>query len=101
MNCSCLSWGLRAARLVEVEGPGDESDLPPLEQAPPEILCQAEATVVAPSRKKADHSRLSWKVMELSAELAQKSSALTDCQPDVPLEEDVAISTPLPVLIYQ
>lgn len=63
--------------------------------------CRAEATIVAPSRKKADHSRLSSKVMELSAELAQKSSALTDCQPDVSLEEDVAISTPMPVLIFE
>lgn len=83
-----------------MEGPGDESDLPPLEQAPPVLRRyskhQAEATIVAHSRKKADHSRLSSKVMELSAELAQKSSALTDCQPDAsPLEEDVVISTPM------
>lgn len=93
MDCSGLSWGLRAARLVEVEGPGDESDLPPLEQASLVLQGyskrQAEATIVAPSRKKADHSRLSLKVMELSAQLAQRSSALTDCQPDVPLGEDV------------
>lgn len=100
-----MSRGLRAARLLEGEGPGKESDLLPSEQSPSVHRRYSErhteATKVALSRKKAksDHSRLSSKVVEFSAKLARASSMLSDCQPDVTLEEDMAISPPMPVLI--
>lgn len=105
MNCSYLPWSVRAARLADIDCQEDEGDLPPSGQSPPaqqkRSKRRAEATAVAPSRKrgKSDHSRLSPKVEQLSAELAQMRSMLRARQPDAPLKDDVAPSPPMPVLI--
>lgn len=90
MDCSYLPRAVRAARLAELEHPGDEGELPPSDQPPPVHQRHsnrlAAATAVAPPKKKAksDHSRLSSEVEQLSAELAQMRSMLTDRQPEAP-----------------
>lgn len=110
MNCSYLSRAVRAARLAEVEHPGDEGELPPSGQAPPvgqrRSKRRAAASAVALSSKKVKpahreerHSGLSSKVEQLSAELAQMRSMLRDRQPDAPLVGALAPSPSMPVLV--
>lgn len=93
MNCSYMPWAMRAARLAEFEPPEGEGDLPSSGQLPPPQLRRSKrraeaAAAAAPSRKKvrSDHSRLSSKVDQLSAELAQMRSLFMARHSDTSLE---------------
>ncbi|KAL7373169.1 hypothetical protein ABVT39_000563 [Epinephelus coioides] len=105
MNCSYMPRAVRAARLAEREYPEGEGDLPPSGQASPpqhrHSKHRAEATAAAPSRKKtkSGQGRVSSKVDQLSAELAQMRSMLRTHNPAVPSEEDEVLTPPMPELV--
>ncbi len=86
MNCKCMPWSVRAARLREVELQASSESFPTsLDPLPAGQLVGAKRpagdTVGAPVHKRARSSELSMKVQQMSAELDQMKELLRTLQP--------------------